>query len=194
MTDPAPHPEKPALPIRQTSRLHAGRISAIGARYFITFVTHDRNPWLAKPEAIEAMTKVLQDWHQDTKGRILAATIMPDHIHVLCELGEGLTLGRCVARWKSLARQSTGYAGEWQRDFWEHRVQDHESMDEYALYIFLNPYRARLLNADHTWSGWMCPNLNLFRFSSAWGDSPLPLQEWLGLPNDHFSHLATGKK
>jgi REP element-mobilizing transposase RayT len=116
-------------------------------RYFATFVTHERKPWLLP--AVAGMTcpslDALRAWHGEGDGAVLAATIMPDHVHVLFHLGTRLTVGQCMGRWKSVARKIAGYEGGWQRDFWEHRLRADESAEDYALYIFLNPYRAGLL-------------------------------------------------
>jgi REP element-mobilizing transposase RayT len=133
---------QPLHPERKTERLHLGRISAAGARYFVTLVTKARKPWLASPEFARRTIEALRAWHEKGDGRILAATIMPDHVHVLFELGEKLGVGACVGYWKSHVLKVVGYAEDWQRDFWEHRVRDDERWEDYGLYIFLNPYRA----------------------------------------------------
>lgn len=88
------------------------------------------------------MLAVLRAWDSEADGSVLAATIMPDHAHVIFEAGEGLSVGRCVSRWKSQARKAVAYAGKWQRDFYEHRVRADESLEDYGLYLVLNPYRA----------------------------------------------------
>jgi len=122
---------------RLTERLHLGRISAAGSAYFVTFVTTARTPWLAAPPTADAMLTALQAWHAERDGVILAASVMPDHVHVLFVLGARLDVGRCVSRWKTVGRRGSGYAGEWQRDFWEHRVRDDDSWGGlWALYFF----------------------------------------------------------
>ncbi|HYD82856.1 MAG TPA: transposase [Opitutus sp.] len=130
-----------ARPTRRTDALHYGRVSLPAVRYFATFVTHERKPWL--PPAVAGMTcsalDVLRAWHAEGDRAVLAATIMPDHVHVLFQLGTRLTVGQCVGRSKSVARKNAGYEDGWQRDFWEHRLRADESAEDYALYIFLNP-------------------------------------------------------
>lgn len=181
------------LPQRATERLHLGRVSSPGAIYFVTFVTAERTAWLGTESARAAMIATLRDWHTESDGEILIATVMPDHVHVLFKLGRRLDVGRCVSRWKSRARKAESYSGAWLRDFWEHQVRDGESTEDYALYIFLNPYRARLLPCDATWPGSWMPDPARFRFTSLLGPSGAPPREWIDWPDERFAGLATGE-
>jgi hypothetical protein len=118
---------------------------------------------------------------------------MPDHVHVLFELGEKLSVGRCVARWKSEARRLAGYAGEWRRDFWEHRLRDGEEIEDYGFYIFLNPYRAGLIDHHLTWPWWWPPDPRAFRFIGVLKENGAPQPEWADLPEARFTGLAIGE-
>ncbi len=182
-----PHPQ------RRTEELHKGRISVPEARYFVTLVTQRRESWLADPVAAKALQSTLIAWHDERDGAILAATIMPDHAHILFQLGHGLTVGQCVARWKTSARKAIAYHHDWLRDFYEHHLRPNEPIEDYALYIFLNPYRARLIPPDLVWPWWLSPNPTQFLFSAMLGDSGAPPAEWIGWPAEKFSHLATGE-
>lgn len=178
---------------RVTERLHLGRVPAKGAVYFVTFVTAARRPWLGDAKAADAVLGAVRAWHDEGDGAVLAVTMMPDHVHVLFVLGERLDLGRCVSRWKTVGRQASGYAGEWQRDFWERRVRNEESREDYGLYIFLNPYRARLLTSDEPWQWWWAPEPELFRFTTMLGKQGEPLAEWIDWPDERFAALETGE-
>ena len=114
-------------------------------------------------------------------------------MHVLFEVGERLSVGRCVSRWKAVGRRGSGYAGEWQRDFWERRVRDEESHEDYALYILLNPYRAGLAKAGEAWAGWWMPALEVFRFGGLLGPQGEPPAEWIDWPEERFAALKTGE-
>jgi len=180
------------LPQRRTETLHAGRESIPGARYFVTFATIKREPWLQSTFAIKAMLTALLAWHDENDGLLLAGCVMPDHVHMLFRLGPQLNVGRCVARWKSQVRRACGYTGGWQRDFWEHRIRPDEEFEAYGLYLFLNPYRAGLINADQSWSGWICPEPAQFRFSNALHEGGIPPKEWLDWPEERFENLKVG--
>lgn len=164
-----------------------------GAVYFVTFVTAERTPWLGTESARAVMLETLREWHLEADGAILAANVMPDHVHVLFVLGHRLNVGRCVSRWKSQARKLAGYIGDWQRDFWEHRLRAEESQEDYGLYIFLNPYRARLLPCDAAWSGSWVPEPDRFRFTTSLGGNGAPPREWMDWPEEKFTSLATGE-
>lgn len=159
----------------------------------MTFVTRNRSPWLRTDEARMAMLVAMRNWHEEGEGVILAATVMPDHVHVLFELGGRLDVGRCVSRWKTVARRECGYLGDWQRDFWERRVRDDESAEEYALYILPNPHRAGLAKCGEAWAGWLMPTPDRFRFSSTLGPRGEPPEEWINWPAERFTGLATGE-
>ena len=179
---------------RKTHRLHLGRISASEVCYFITFVTSARKPWLNNPNNRQAALQVLSAWHeQGDSGALLAATVMPDHVHVLCQLGSRYTVGQCVGRWKTEILREIHYAENWQRDFWEHRLREDESPEDYGLYTFLNPYRARLLRKDESWPGWLIPEPRKFRFAAALTVNGIPPPEWLDWPDTRFTGLSAGE-
>ena len=178
---------------RATDRLHEGRVSVSGATYFVTFVTEDRAPWLASPKAAAAMLGALRVWHGEGDGSIRAATVMPDHVHVLFALGERLDVGRCVSRWKATGRKMAGFAGGWQRDFWERRLRDSAEEEEYALYIFLNPHRDGLVPRDASWPGWWAPEPARFRFSAMLEAEGGPPEKWFVRAETRFAGLETGE-
>lgn len=173
--------------------MHFGRVSRPGATYFVTFVTAKREPWLRPPATTTGMFDSLHVWHAEGDGRVLAATVMPDHVHVLFELGSRLDVGRCVGRWKSMARRSSQFRGHWQRDFWEHRLRESDNQEDYALYVFLNPYRAGLLGSTETWPGLLLPDSNRFRFPGMLGANGEPPSEWIDWPDDRFEGLQIGE-
>jgi REP element-mobilizing transposase RayT len=145
------------------------------------------------PARAEAVLETLRTWHDEKDGRIIAATIMPDHIHVLFELGVRLTVGRCVARWKADVRRKTSYAEGWQRDFWEHRVRNDEQWEDYGLYMFLNPYRASLIRRDESWPWWWAPEPKHFSFTQMLDSRGAPPTEWMDWPEDRWAGLKVGE-
>ena len=90
-------------------------------------------------------------------GRGLAASIMPDHIHLLLELGAPLTISQVVGKLKS-AIVRTHSEIKWQENFFEHQVRPDDLIENYALYIFMNPYCAGFCVFEKTWPGWIGAN------------------------------------
>lgn len=186
-------PNERVLPLRRTDELQKGRVSIPGARYFVTFITQYREPWLRAIQSAGAVLSVLRAWHEEQDGAIHAVTVMPDHVHVVFTLGARLSAGQCVGRWKSGVRRAGAFQHEWLRDFFEHRLRTEEALEDYALYIFLNPYRAGLVGANKTWPWWWAPEPQLFRFSENLNPDGTPPQEWLGWPDERFKHISVGE-
>jgi hypothetical protein len=106
---------------------------------------------------------------------------MPDHIHWLFRIGKRLSLGRVVGRFKVETRMKLVNAGlSWQRDFFEHRLRARETFEEYGRYIFLNPYRAGLLELNAHWLGWWCPDPAQFEFLGVLNRDECVPKEWIG--------------
>src|SRR5580704_10769065 len=95
---PLPH----SPPKRRTRELQRGRVSIPGARYFITLrfgwnkITGEPTSALAVLDgavctSIDTMCGA-GDW------RVLCRTLMPDHVHLLVELGSRLPLSQCTAK------------------------------------------------------------------------------------------------
>ncbi|HTD65936.1 MAG TPA: hypothetical protein VK846_05330, partial [Candidatus Limnocylindria bacterium] len=44
----------------------------------------------------------------------------------------------------------------WQKSFYDHRLRADEDRLPVFLYIFLNPFRKKLIPVDNKWSGYYC--------------------------------------
>ena len=181
------------LPKQRTEEMQRGRNSSAGERIFVTLVTKDRQPWLAVPRTRDVFLAVLRAWHSERNGNILAAVAMPDHAHLLIELGNLLTVDQLVARWKSTTRRGAGYADTFEHDFSGHRLRESENPEDYGLYMFLHPYRARLLKPDESWPGWWLPDAAKFKFPAMLNGAGGPPQEWVEWPVERFSTLTHGE-
>jgi REP element-mobilizing transposase RayT len=82
--------------------------------------------------------------------RIDAHVIMPNHAHVLIEIGTAAspgvqtpTLGLIVRQWKAaschLIRSAVDSSFGWQRNYYERIVRDHEDLENIRAYIANNP-------------------------------------------------------
>jgi len=112
-----------------------------------------------------------------------AFTIMPDHLHWLFRLTGRLELGEVIAKLKFISRRElTANELAWQRDYYDHCLRPEESLEDYALYIFLNPYRAGLLAADAIWPWWWTAEPRALRFVTLLGPRGDPPPEWISDP------------
>ena len=153
----------------------------------MTLVTHNRARWLVDDNARHALD-ILRAGHDAREWHIIAATCMPDHMHVLFRLSEKHTVGQCVGRWKFQSRHASedAAANQWQRDFWEHRLRPEDESEKYGFYIFLNPYRARLIDCEKPWLWTWFPNYDHFAFSEHLEANRTPPPEWLQKYDDTY--------
>src|SRR6478736_8946228 len=77
------------------------------------------------------------DWH------VHLWLLMPDHAHALLSFPRENDLTKVVANWKEVTAKKTGV--RWQRDFFDHRIRSHESLQQKADYIRQNPVRKGLV-------------------------------------------------
>ena len=139
-----------------TDKLRRGRVSIPGARYFTTFWTQGRELGLSRPEVAEVLIEELRGLHCSSDIHLFSATIMPEHVHVLFELGRRLSLAQVHAKYKFKTRGLLAAAGlGWQGNYFDHRLREQVPMEQFARYIYLNPYRKQLLSVDAVWPYWV---------------------------------------
>jgi REP element-mobilizing transposase RayT len=168
------------MPTRRTAALRRGRISSAGARYFLTFCTRNREPKLTAPVTGAALAGILARLEKDGDWELMAQTIMPDHMHILAILSGRLTVGQAVGKFKALTKPALKVArAAWQENFFEHRLRPEEAAGPYLRYIFLNPYRAQLIQRLGVWPFWRKSQTHEFDFSDSLIEDRFPPEEWL---------------
>ncbi len=144
-------------PMRGYSSLRLGRWSGEGCNYFVTFCTLHRATSLAVPEIINACAVQRQAMESDRAWMVRAWMIMPDHVHLLFELGSRLALGRAMARFKSKTSASLRSLGlAWQPGYFEHRLRSPEELRPILYYLLMNPVVAGLGGRGENWPGFYC--------------------------------------
>ena len=130
--------------------LRTGRWSEPGRIYLVTFTTARRRPLFRDwrlAAAASAVIGVPANWRD---GRLLAWVLMPDHCHVLVEIGERAPLSKLVGRIKARSAMRVGLVQGglgriWQRGFHDHAVRHEEDLVDFARYVVANPLRACLV-------------------------------------------------
>ena len=89
-----------------TGELLIGRRSVPGASYFLTLCEARRQAGLTQPDVAAAIRHSLDTLHTAGDFTLIAATVMPDHVHLLGVLGARLSLSRVVGKIKSVFRPS----------------------------------------------------------------------------------------
>jgi putative transposase len=147
----------PHDPAHGYAALRRGRHSESGATYFITFCTEERASGLTTALLAQSIVDETRAMEHDAVWATRCMTIMPDHVHLLVTLGATLSLGRAVARLKSLTTPCLVTADlRWQSGYFDHRLRDREEVLPYFLYTYLNPYRANLIAASDEWPWFVC--------------------------------------
>ena len=218
------------LPDRKTRNLYKGRLSLPCARYFVTCRAVDVSVGLHLPVMAAGIVSALDALQRGGDIRRLCSTIMPDHIHLLFELGERLTVSQIVGKFKTLSQrvenveaapaqtavaasgaptmgQPAGrlnggaalaqtaaqgaVACRWQRNFFEHRLRPGEPANNYARYIFMNPYRAGLIGPRAVWPHWRFESTAQFDFLQMLDKGRFPPPVWFTIESDE-QLLPTG--
>ena len=88
--------------------------------------------------------------------RLIAWTIMPNHVHVLIELLGQHSLGLIVSSWKRFSARTAnrviGRSGPfWQDDYWDTYIRDERHFESTIGYIENNPVKAGLIDSPAEW-------------------------------------------
>ena len=125
-------------PSRRTADLLIGRRSVPGAVYFLTLCEAKRFPRLTTPAIALSLREALSELHRCGDFSLVAATVMPDHVHLLGRLGPRLSLSRTVGKLKTITKPFLVETGaRWQENFYDHRLRDETTLEPFARYIHL---------------------------------------------------------
>ena len=138
--------------------------------YFVTLCVKERRRLLANARVLEAIQVTVAD---PRKWRLLAAVVMPDHMHFLITPMEdrGLSMGDFANGFKRLLRKRLlSQTGEWQRGCFDRLLRSSENLHSKWLYLQENPVRAGLVRESEDWPSYL-------DFIDREGSYQLPLQE-----------------
>ncbi len=138
------------------------------------------------------MRSTIVSLHESDDVALHAATVMPDHVHLLFTLGERLQLSQVIAKFKTLTRRQGFVDWRWQDNGYEHHLRPSESLEGFGFYIFMNPYAAKLCALAAEWPWWVCPEPTEFAFLASLNDGQVP-PEWLSRYQQLSSTLPVGE-
>lgn len=139
--------------------------------YFVTMCVKNRRNVLARPEIFEPIKTVIT---QLRKWYVLAAVIMPDHIHWVVSPVEhrDLSVGDFSHGFKRMLRQCIGpQEWEWQRGCFDRLLRSDENLQSKWTYVKDNPVRHGFAQRAEDW-----PYYLDFINESGTGSCQLPLQ------------------
>jgi len=181
-----------SLPIRRTASLRRGRISMPSTRYFLTLCTQNRESVLTDPLNAERGIATWLELEASGDLKLLAATLMPDHLHALFVLGDRLPLSQVMSKYKTLSTDHGRASWRWQQNGFEHRLRENEDPSDYAFYIFMNPYRAKLIKPSERWLWWLCPEPSQQPFLEHLHDGCPPV-EWIERIEQVAQRITSGE-
>jgi len=142
--------------------LRIGRVSMPGHYYAVTTVVVGRRKVFLDPVKAQRLVEELHPEAPGVRFKPLAWTVMPDHLHVLLELGS-TPLSRCMQVLKSRTSRLVnagvpGTAGLWQAGYYDHCLRGDEDLRMQARYILENSVRAGIVGLPrdypYSWSVW----------------------------------------
>jgi len=159
-----------------------------GGTYFFTLVSYRRRPQFARPADVQRLREAVAAVQREQPFRILAAVVLPDHLHFVWTLPAGdADYSRRIGRMKvhftrscrtpssstverSLSRRKHRESVVWQRRFWEHTIDEEGELAAFLDYIHYNPVKHRLASCPHAWpassfSRWVALGL----YEKSWG-------------------------
>jgi putative transposase len=144
---------------RGSAALRIGRASLAGQVYLVTFASRDRRRLFQDFHRSVAAARALHRAAPAWGTRLIAWVLMPDHCHLLVELGQVESLPRWVGRVKAAMARAVhevepGLGGVWSRGFHDHAVRAEENIRDAALYVVLNPVRAGLVARARDYPFW----------------------------------------
>jgi len=142
------------------------RIFLDGCSYYITIVTHARNPILI--ENIDLLRASFRYSMSTFAYRIDAIVVLPDHIHMIITPQIAREYSDIVASIKryftkhcdskyydhldqSASRYHRGFKPVWQKRFYEHTIRDERDMQEKLQYIYHNPVKHGYADTPQAW-------------------------------------------
>ena len=124
----------------------------------LTFVTRRRAPIFLRADLSELCLGCLRKSSEKHGITVNAYCLMPDHVHLLVEVPEGVSLRTFVKHLKQLSghalKRKTG-SEPWQISYYDHILRKEENILDVARYIWDNPVRKGLVSerAEYPFSG-----------------------------------------
>ena len=119
--------------------------------YFVTAGTYCKTNLLQSDRMAELFCKTLLEYRSAGKFLLHAFVVMPNHVHLLITIPEGMTLERAMQLIKGGFSYRAGklfgiQSAVWQKSFVDRRVRDLPEYYKFRDYIHQNPLRAGLVD------------------------------------------------
>jgi putative transposase len=131
-------------------QLRKGRVSIPFQIYFITVVCKNRVTHFAEFPVAAATSRKIADTNTWVDAKVMAWVLMPDHYHLLLQLGEKISLQAVMKRANLILALTVNKACKrqgavWQSAYYDHAIRKEECIESVARYLIANPLRAELV-------------------------------------------------
>ena len=160
--------------------LRKGRWSQHDRDYFLTICLLRPSQGLTATPVAAAISAELTRLESEGLWQLRTSVIMPDQLHLLVTLKDAASLSNCVRLFKGrLAPTLRAGNLRWQPSFYDHCIRSEDDLLPVFLYVFLNPYRAGLADANtEKWPYYFCAPDDWEWFGLLTREQ-MPFPEWL---------------
>jgi len=151
------------------------RIFLDGYSYYLTMVTHKRNPILI--ENINLLRQSFADSKKRYDYDINAIVVLPEHIHMIITPQNATDYPKIIRAIKyhfskhcdkkyyahlmqSSSRNKRGSKPIWQKRFYEHTIRNEKEYHAYVQYIRYNPVKHKYVEQPNDWKYVGCNSLH----------------------------------
>ena len=128
-----------------------------GSFFFITINCEPRGRnHLCRAGLGDTVLQAAAFYHEHLKWHCQLLLLMPDHLHGIITFPQEPGMKTMVSDWKKFLARNLGV--DWQRDFFDHRLRDHNELAEKTSYIAMNPVRWGLCERAEDWPWVYRPN------------------------------------
>lgn len=136
-----------------------GRYSKAQHVYHVTFCTDKKKQWFNNLYCGRILVQQIKKVHEQGSVTSLAWVIMPDHVHLLFQLGDEISLSTVIKNVKAkssleINKQLQRKGRLWQRGFYDHALRAEDGVRQVARYIVANPLRAGIVENIGDYSLW----------------------------------------
>jgi putative transposase len=139
-----------ALPVRKKLPHTVPSWVPDGSWFFITqkCLPPGKNQ-LCRADRGDAVLAAIQHNHEKLAWHCRICLLMPDHWRAILSFPPEPGMEKTVKDWKKYVAGKLGV--KWQRDFFEHRLRNHQELEEKTCYILMNPVRKGLCERAEDW-------------------------------------------
>ena len=123
------------------------------ATYFITSVPGQRKQWFSQPRLAQVVVDQWKHYARAYQFHLDAYTIMPDHYHVVLNVGEKKTISQILQAVNSYTttriNDLLGHTSKtkiWQGEVRDEVIRNENMYWQKVAYMLFNPWRAKLIH------------------------------------------------